>query len=354
MGVKSVIDIASRFTEDKVLKFEKLGGGYINQTYLIHTESGAFILQEINTHVFHDAEGLVQNLAKIRDHLLTSGYPYKPVVIKRTNDRKLLYQNETEYWRALEYIDNCLSVEKAENLEIVEAAGSAFGELAKATMTMNPGDLIETIPDFHNPEKRFQDLLKAIDSARANKKKVANSLIENALALAMIVEKYKNIVTNLPLRIAHNDAKISNILFDDSLSKVIAIIDLDTMMGGYLMNDFGDMARSMCNPADEDSNDLNSVYFDDLKFQFLTKGYLGVLRDEITDQELNSLIIGIKTIIYNQFIRFLTDFLSGDIYYRIAYPEHNLNRARVQMKLLLDFQGKEDDLSAIIMEFSSI
>ncbi len=356
--MNSVTDIATQFTKDKELNFEKIGGGHINQTYLIHTEQGAnpgaFILQEINTHVFHDPEGLVQNLVKISNHLLGSGYPYQPVFIKRTNDHKLLYHHDSETWRALEFIDNSLSVEKAGNPEIVEMAGTAFGELTKAMLTMDPGELIETIPDFHNPEKRFNDLLKAVDVAPANKKELAQSLIEHALALSMIVEKYKNIITKLPVRVAHNDAKVGNILFNDSLSKVIAIIDLDTMMPGYLMNDFGDMARSMCNPADEDSPDLKSVYFDDRKFQFLTKGYLGVLRDEITDLELNSLITGIKKIIYTQFIRFLTDFLSGDIYYQTAYPEHNLNRARVQLKLLLDFQGKEDDLTNVITENKSI
>ncbi len=312
MVIDSVIDVAARFTKDKVLKFKQISGGHINQTYLIHTETGpdpnAFILQKINTHVFRDPEGLVQNLVKITDHLLASGYPYQPVSIKQTNERKLLYQHDAETWRALEYIANSLSVEKAANPEIVETAGTAFGELTKAMLTMDPNELAETIPDFHNPEKRFNDLLMAVDNAQANKKEVAQSLIEHALALSMIVENYDQIITNLPKRVAHNDAKVGNILFDDSLSKVIAIIDLDTMMPGYLMNDFGDMARSMCNPVDEDATDLKGVYFDERKFQYLTKGYLGVLRDEITNQELSSLITGIKTIIYTQFIRFFNRF----------------------------------------------
>ncbi len=349
--MNNIDKIASQFSTKKILSVDRLGGGHINQTFLVQTESGSFILQNINTHVFHDPIGLVQNLVKITRHLDNSDYPFIPVRVKPKNDGNLLYNDESKFWRALEYIDKCRSVEKTGNPEIVESVGIAFGELAKSMLTMDPNELVETIPDFHNPEKRFNDFIISVENAESSRKEVAQNPIEHALALSMIVENHKNVITNLPVRVSHNDAKVGNILFDDSLSEVIAIIDMDTMMPGYLMNDFGDMARSMCNPSNEDTSNLQSVYFDVRRFELLSKGFLKILRNKISDKEIYSLLVGVKLIIYTQFIRFLTDFLAGDVYYQTTYPDQNLYRAKVQLKLLLDFQGKEDVLIEIIDRF---
>jgi len=345
MGIEEIHDIAHRYTNSPC-DINQISGGHINQTYHVSSSTEEFILQLINEKVFEDTQLLNRNIKRISQQLKSCDYPYEPIEIldTLTGESHILANNLC--WRALKYIPNGIVFEKTKDMQLIEKTARAFGEFSMCFIDVDPSLIGVTIKRFHDPEMRFQQFMKAIDSATKNILNTSKSCIEHGLALSSISSEYQILIKDLPKRVTHNDAKIGNVLFDQ-LGNIKAIIDFDTVMPGYLMHDFGDMARSMCNSVEEDEN-LPNVNFSVQIFHSLAKGYLSVLEPVMTDQEILSLIPGIKTVIYTQFIRFLTDYLNGNTYYTIDYPEHNLNRAKVQLKLLLDFLQKESELEIIL------
>ncbi len=341
MELEFIKSIARRYAEPE--NISEISGGHINQTYHVQASRGDFILQRINTSVFKNPELLDENLRFISGHLSKISYPYQVAQVIRTHDNKSYIQENDSVWRATEFITGGRTFEKTRDLSMVEKTGIAFGEFSKSFLDIEPAKIRETIESFHNPEMRFNAFMAVLENTREKELAPIQSTIEHAIALNMIVTDHQKIIETLPLRITHNDAKIGNVLFDES-NNIKAIIDLDTVMPGYLMHDFGDMARSMCNPSAEDEQNLSGVIFDEQVFKALSRGYLSVLEPHITDEEILSLIPGIKSIIYTQFLRFLTDHIQGNIYYSISYPDQNLRRAKVQVNLLLDFLNKERKL----------
>jgi Ser/Thr protein kinase RdoA (MazF antagonist) len=326
-------------------------GGHINHTYLVTSPAKRIVLQKINTHVFKEPEILDINLVFLSNVLGDSEYPYLVPSMIPGKDGRTLFENEGGYWRALSYIAGGHEVEE-KSPDLIEQTGCAFGYYAKALSNAAPSALKPSIPDFHNPTKRFEQFLEAMEDARDDRKSVAQNPIEHAMALSGILNEHKEHRSDLPVRITHNDAKMGNVLFDEN-NRVLAILDLDTTMPGYLMHDFGDMCRSICNPVTEDADDISQVFFNAESFRVLAQGYLSVLEPIMTDGEILSLLPGIKSIIYVQFLRFLSDYLIGDTYYKVAYADQNLVRAKVQLKLLLDFMQKEDQLALVLEEIVS-
>jgi Ser/Thr protein kinase RdoA (MazF antagonist) len=342
-------DILTGYGFDDRVKIKPIGSGHINKTYLVESGKGLKnILQEINTKVFTDPEAVMHNLKIVCNHLGSSDYPFGNIEIIPTKSGHDFLSEGSGYWRMLSFLDGREAIVTHYDTEQSEIIGKGYGTFLKYLHDLDAEQVMETIPNFHNPESRFQQLMAAVASSDKERMANAQSMTDHALALSGITMEYANTANNLPLRVTHGDAKDTNILLDDSGVNIMGVIDLDTVMPGYLMNDFGDMVRSMCNTGNEDEQQVENVNLDLQNFEGISRGFLSCLIDIISQEELESLLVGIKGILYEQFIRFLSDYLNNDIYYGAKYPEHNLDRARVHLKLLMDYQTKEEQLISII------
>jgi len=330
-------------------KVSRIGSGHINETYLVQNKDGQKrILQKINNQVFRDPEILMSNLKIILDRLHSSDYPYNTFDIISTVSGNQFVSDSSGFWRMISFMDGEEAVVTPGNSEIAEIVAEGYGNFLKYLNELDPPSLVDTIPDFHNPEKRFQQFLKSIDSSDDNRQNKAGALIDHALALSNITVQYSKCCETLPARLMHGDSKASNILINAADRTVKGVIDLDTVMPGHLMNDFGDMVRSMCNTGKEDDKEFENIKLDPVNFQGIASGFLKTTNDILLQEELDSLLIGVKSILYEQFLRFITDYLNGDIYYDIKYSNQNLDRAKVHLKLLLEFQRNEDKFLDIL------
>jgi len=335
--------IAAKFSVSEITDISIITGGHINQSYLVANEQNEhFVLQKINTTVFQNPVDIIDNLIKINRLLDSSDYPYRIAGLRPTIKKESYYQDKAGCWRSMDYIDNTKNLKVCPNAKIAASTGKAFGLFAKYLRELPTKEIKIVIPDFRNPEHYFRKLEKAIEVNYNNRVKDAEELISNAFSNCNIIDKYKVAIKEHPIRLVHNDTKISNLLFNKDLSEVKAIIDFDTVMPGYLINDFGDMVRSVCNPAAEDEADLSKVVYNADYYKNLHKSYLFALMGTITPEEKAALNVGAKSVIYTQFIRFLSDYLVGDKYYRIEFKNQNLNRAKVQLHLLLQIINLED------------
>jgi Ser/Thr protein kinase RdoA (MazF antagonist) len=329
----------------------RIGSGHINETFLVSNGNGEKgILQKININVFEKPEFLMSNLALILDQLRRSDYPYHVIEIIPTKSGEQYIKDSLGLWRMLSYMPGQEASVNPGNPKKAEVVAEGYGNFLKFVNALDPQDLKETIAGFHDPEKRFQQLVESVESATKDRLEAAKSLIDHALAFSQLTMQYSKCCESLPPRITHGDTKASNILVDSSGGKVSSVIDLDTVMPGFVMNDFGDMVRSMCNTGAEDDGDLERIQLDIENFRGISTGFLRTFGNQITQEELDSLLVGVKSILYEQFLRFLTDFLQGDVYYTVEHPNQNLNRAKVHLKLLLDFQEREEDFIDILNE----
>lgn len=329
----------------------KIGSGHINETFLVTNGNGEKgILQKINPNVFDKPGVLMSNLRLILDQLRSSDYPYNLIEIIPTISGSQYIEDSQSLWRMLSHMQGQEASVSPGNPKKAEVVAEGYGNFLKFVNTLDHQDLEETIAGFHDPEKRFQQFVESVESASEDRLEVASSLTDHALAFSQLTVQYSKCCEKLPIRITHGDTKASNILVDPSEEKVASVIDLDTVMSGYIMNDFGDMVRSMCNTGTEDDHDLESIQLDLENFTGISRGFLRTFGDQINQEELDSLLVGVRSILFEQFLRFLTDFLQGDVYYTVEYPHQNLNRAKVHLKLLLDFQKREDKFVQILNE----
>jgi len=301
---------------------------------VLHTTTGMehYILQGLNTTTFPAPFKVMKNLKLIQDHLALQEYPFQVSSSLQNEEGLDLYKDaEGTYWRMSNFIAHSISFETPPSTAYLYEAGAAYGVFLSALRTMNPEQLEMTIPDFHHLDNRFHTFQTHLENATAQRKEQAKKEIEQIL-------KYYEIFdfdfSKLPLRVVHNDSKLSNLLFHTSTQKCIAVIDLDTVMPGYVITDFGDMVRGMCNRAKEDEADLEKVSFDKEAYEVLSKGFLATTKDWLSIAEENQLLKGAIYIILEQAIRFLSDYLNNDQYYPTKYEHHNYDRGRNQLKLL--------------------
>jgi len=353
VDLQEIIEIASKFSpENEVLEIGSLGSGHIHQTYLVTTSSTEvpnFVLQKVNTSVFSNPVNLENNHRKLTEFLrVNSNITFaEPLLV--LNNNYYVVANE-EYWRAFEYIQNSKTIDFVTEPDQAYQAGWTFGEFTKSLRHFPVNELTEVLPGFHNLNYRYNEFQNSI----LNNKDLASSVnneIETTERYYKILRVDKPAFKSMALRVIHNDPKISNILFDSSTWKVKAVIDLDTVGMGYIINDFGDMVRSFTNAATEDEKDLNLVDVRVNIFEGLCEGYLSSLKKIITIDEIKNFLFGVKSIIYEQGTRFLTDYLSGNSYYKVDYSEQNLYRARNQFKLLQSVIRKEQELQAIVHRY---
>lgn len=346
-------DVISKFIMD--YDVNRYGNGHINDTYLI--EPKKYILQRINTEIFKDADGLMQNIENVtkflRKKIITSGGDpdRETMTVVRTTDGKPYYRDKNgNCFRVYKFIDNTKTINSNPSEEEFYNAAKAFGKFQRMLGDYPADTLFEVIPNFHNTPDRFEKLLEAIDKDAVGRKHLVTEEIDFALSCKEWISIVCDGISDgsIPLRVTHNDTKINNVLFEDKTSEAVCVIDLDTVMPGSMLYDFGDALRIGAATADEDETDLSKVEFDLRLFESFAKGFYEETRSIITDREKQLLAFSAKLLTYECGIRFLTDYLNGDTYFKIHRENHNLDRARTQFKLVRDIESKMKKMEDII------
>lgn len=333
--------ILTAFGLDATSEVRRLGNGLINSTCLVTTPGGQrYVLQRINTSVFPDVDTLQDNIERVTAHLRSKLAERGVTDLNRrclrflpdTATGKTYYRDDKgSYWRVMVYIADSVTHESV-TPEHAEAAGRAFGEFQSMLSDMKPLPA-ETIKDFHNMEFRLHQLDEAIAQDAAGRLDGVRDLVEEILSqrdTACTAERMQR-KGLLPLRVCHCDTKVNNVLFDRNGS-ILCVIDLDTVMPGNVLSDYGDFMRTAANCAPEDEPDLNKIRINHEVYDAFTRGYLSTATF-LTDNERAILPHGLFRFAYMQAVRFLTDYLNGDTYYRVKYPDHNLVRTRAQWQL---------------------
>ncbi|USR79350.1 phosphotransferase enzyme family protein [Arcanobacterium pinnipediorum] len=346
--MSEVLDIATQFAISGELESSiPWGDGHINRTYRVKTTSGDYILQHINTTIFKDVASLMNNIKLVTEHLARKGKETLEII--PTRDGKLYYEHADEFFRMYRYIDNSLSYSLATSSQMVRSVARTFGQFQNDLADFDATLLAETIPFFHHTPTRYQNLLAAVEKDAAGR--VADVEAEIAFFTER-AEQYSHVTDllatgEIPSRVTHNDTKINNILLDADSGAARAVIDLDTVMPGSLLYDFGDALRTGAALADEDEKDTAKVGFGLELYTAYCQGFIPVLRETLTPAELDLLAFSVKLMTAECGMRFLTDYIDGDIYFATAYSEHNLVRARNQIALVADIERKYDQMRKI-------
>jgi thiamine kinase-like enzyme len=327
--------------DSEINSVAELNSGYINDTYLATTVSGTqYVLQRINTTVFKDVENIIANKVLISKHLSNSKTKYKTVRFIKTLDKKYFYKDtHSNYWNLMTFIPNSITHDVATNSRLVEEAGKLYGDFIIQSVDFDMEKLIETLPGFHSIPLRYQQFEEALKNAKEETKKSAKDEIEYIINCREEMHGLSQLKNNneLPIRVTHNDAKLSNILFDKN-DKGLAVIDLDTVMPGIVAFDFGDSIRSICTTTVEDDTNLKATRINLELYEAFCKGFGTTTKHILTPTEIQSLPLGAKTITFIMGLRFLTDYLNDNIYYKVGYKTHNLVRAKNQFKLVKTIQ----------------
>lgn len=356
--------IAQFQIEGKVQSYERYGNGHINDTFVVvffdNLEKRRYILQRINHNVFKDPEKLMFNIVQVTSFLRNEvkkqgGDELREVLnVINTRDGKSFYlDSEGSFWRMYLFIEDASCFEKVDKPEDFYQSAVAFGRFQNLLSTFDVSSLYEVIPDFHNTRLRYQRFLQAVKEDKCNRVKAVKEEIEFFINRKADMECCKNYLDEgkLPLRVTHNDTKLNNVMIDNKTGKGLCVIDLDTVMPGLSIFDFGDSIRFGANTAIEDEKDLSKVSLDLNLFELYVKGYLRGCEGSLTDTEIFMLPHGAKTMTLECGMRFLTDYLEGDVYFRIHREEHNLDRCRTQMALVLDMERKWKEMNEVISKY---
>lgn len=338
------------------------GTGHINDTYAVRcrTSSGTmrYILQRINHSIFKDVPKLMDNIARVTQHVRTKlqaipgANPDREAltIIPTTTRSSYFRDDDGNYWRAYIFIEDAQTYDEVQSEDQAYQAAFAFGTFQKYLLDLPAPRLGETIPDFHHTPKRFQALEEAISVDPHNRAGQAKADIEFALAhgemTGRLIRDLK--AGRLPERVTHNDTKINNVMLDDKTGKGICVIDLDTVMPGLILYDFGDQIRTTTGTAAEDERDLSKVRFQMNMYEVLVRGYLDAAGDFLTAAEIDYLAFCGKLITFEIGIRFLTDYLSGDVYFKTHRPGHNLDRTRTQFEMVRQMEEREEEMNAVV------
>ena len=346
--------------DEQVLSYEPIGNGHINSTYMVVTDRNKYSMQEINTKIFSNVEGLMSNIDKVTEHIkkkaeMRGGDSHRATLnfLPNVETGKMYALDGNHAYRMYEYIDDVFTIETMENPESFYSAGLGFGAFASELIDFDAGQLVETIINFHNTPSRFMDFMNAIEFNFNNRLADIKYEVEFVKArkdfMSLFVSKLES--GALPLRVTHNDTKINNILFDKKTGAPAAVIDLDTVMPGTYLYDFGDAIRSGATHAAEDEKDLSKVDFDLELYEQFTKGYLEACGNSLTAVEIELLPYASIMLTLECGMRFLTDHLNGDTYFKVHRENHNLDRARTQFKLVDEMEKHIDDMASIIAKY---
>lgn len=346
----------------EVAEAQAFGNGHINDTFLLKNKDAErpdYLLQRINHHVFKDVPGLIDNIDLVTTYIknkmlpgVNAGKIKKVLKLINTKDNKLFYNDEDgNYWRVYIFLAGSRSYDIVSTRQQAYEGGKAFGYFQALLSDMDPDLLSETIVDFHNIQKRLNDLHIAI---REDVMGLVDA-VSGEIAFIKGREQSMSVIYNwgqcghLPKRITHNDTKFNNILFDAN-DEAECVIDLDTVMSGYVAYDFGDAIRTIINTTAEDEPELDKIQINIPLYRAYAEGYLAEAHSFLTDSEIESLCLGTMLLPYMQGVRFLTDYLQGDTYFKTAYPGHNLVRAKAQFQLLIKLEEQDQLLRKIITD----
>lgn len=351
--------------EGEFLGFELITSGHINVTYEVDffrdNQQKPYILQKVNKNVFHEPEKVMENIVNvaeyIREKIKETGISAKQYVLhyqKTKDDKYFLYDANGGFWRCCRYIDDSFTFSTIDDVNTMEEAGKAFGKFQMYLAEFPVEKLYVSIPHFHNTINRYQHFREAINTDEKGRYASVKDVVDAYLELEeKATEAYKMQRKGiLPLRVTHNDTKCSNVLFSQTTKEHLAVIDLDTVMPGLSIFDFGDAIRAGANTADEDEKDLNKVYLDLLKYEAFTKGFLKTIGNSLTTIEKENMALGAITMTIECGVRFLTDYLNGDTYFSISYKNQNLIRAKCQLKLAQDMLAHYDKMLEIVKKYS--
>lgn len=357
-----LIKICGKFgIEGELVESKVFTDGHINSTYYTEFKHDGktkkYLVQKVNTHVFRNQDDLMNNIISVtkflKKKLKAAGADYKRETLRflKAENGKYFYMEGEDSWRIYHYIDNVYTCNIIDNKELFEDSGRSFGRF-QMLLSDYPGETLkETIPDFHNTPKRISVLEEAFSEDVVERAKEVTKEIEFLLdrkekaGIGLgLLEKGE-----IPIRVTHNDTKINNILFDEKTNKGICVIDLDTIMPGLSLYDFGDSIRSGANTAAEDETDISKISVSLPLFESYTKGFLESCAKALTMAEVEHLAYGAWLMTFESAVRFLTDYLKGDVYFKIKYPQHNLDRAVSQIALLKDIEKNLDKMNEIVL-----
>lgn len=358
---EQLMDILNQFQIDgKMVSAEPFGNGHINDTLKVTDSEGKirYILQRINHHIFTNVDMLQNNIHTVTSHIRKKLEAKGETDINRkvltfipTKDNKLYYFDGDSYWRVCLFIPRSKSFEEV-TPELSYEAGKAFGDFQSMLSDLPEGALGETIPNFHNMEFRLKQFHDAVEANAASRLSEVKDLVEEVekRAKAMCIQEDLYREGKLKKRTNHCDTKVNNIMFDEN-GKVLCVIDLDTVMPGFVLSDIGDFIRTGANTGAEDDENLDRVHVNMEIFKAYTKGYMETAKAFLTPSEIKMLPYGGRLLTYMQTVRFLTDYINGDTYYKIHGPKHNLQRTKAQFKLLQSLEAHADEMDAFMTEW---
>ena len=330
--MQRILEIAKHFnTESEPASVRRFGRGNVNDTYLVGLKNGgSIILQKLNSSVFKNPTEVMINAVSVTNYLAKKAEANEPVFkFFLTPNGKFLVLDNGEYWRACSFVSFTHSPDNNASLSEIEDFGRLLGDFHANVAAFPVDKLYFTIPDFHNTPKRYDAFVAAAKAAPtellASVKGELGFIESRKTSCSLILDM------NLPARVTHNDVKMDNVLISDETDRAVSLIDFDTVMPGVYAFDFGDAVRSTCFGCDENERDMTKVKLDEERFAAFTRGYISKAKSVLTSDELKSLVMGVRMISYELGMRFLSDYLSGNTYFKINSPDHNLIRARIQL-----------------------
>lgn len=367
--MEEINNIAGQFDiNGKLVNVKCKNNGNINKTYIAtyKMDDGKeehFIIQKINTTVFKEPYKLMKNISNVTSFIEMKtqicGDDIHPClsVIKNKNNKLLVEvmdekTGEKQYYRAYNCIENSVSYDVSDDKKVVYNVGAAFGHFQRLLSDYDADELETTIPDFHNTPKRFDDFMSDIELDVCDRVDEVAKEIITLLKYKGSKDKIVNLLKKgtIPVRVTHNDTKVNNVMMHEKTGEYLTVIDLDTVMPGSSLYDYGDGVRSTCSTCAEDETDLNKVGIDIGLFKEYTMGYLNEMADYLTEDEVCNLGESIRVITFELALRFLNDYINGDTYFKTIYDKHNLVRARNQLKLLVDIDKKMPEINKFILE----
>lgn len=361
MNKKQIVDTCRIFGVDsKITYIEQKKNGLINTTYFVETiDEEKYILQKINTYVFKNPEELMNNISSVTHYLrkkimAAGGDPERETLrfYRGDGDKFYITDDDGSAWRLYHFVDDSYTVDATKDHNIFRNAGMTFGRFMHLLDGYPAQQLHETIAGFHNTPARYRTFIESVEKNASGRKDDCLEEIKFVTERKADTEYVLNLCEKglIPTRVTHNDSKINNVLFDTKTGKGVCVIDLDTVMPGVSLYDFGDTLRSGANNTREDDANLDNVFFDLDLFRSYTEGFLSETADCLTQAEKENLPFGVKLMTFECGMRFLTDYIDGDVYFRTDYPAHNLVRARNQFKLVADIENKYGEMQRIVRE----
>ena len=361
--VQQLTDVCRVFKIDYPFhSYDVITIGNINTTYKVtfqkeDGEQKSFILQRINNYVFKHPEEIMENIDLVTTYIREN--------TAERDDRVALHYHHTltqanyyydggdNFWRLCNYVDS-VTYNSCQDLNVLRATGAAFGEFQSSLSGFDASRLYETIPNFHNTKKRLEGFFVRVEEDEYGRVGEVQAEIDYIRSQRELASQLSNMLERgeLPLRVTHNYTKINNVLFDRVNNQPLTVIDLDTVMPGLAMYDFGDAVRFAANTAEEDEKDLSKVSLDLDRFRAFAEGFIPPIASCLTPLEIDTMALGALTIAIELGLRFLEDYITGDKYFRTRYPGHNLVRARCQLELARDMQRKMDQMNAIVHEIA--